>query len=121
MYKQTDRQTDNQIDRQSDRHRQTDNQTGGSCWPTCFVTDALTPCSKVKRLSDSQLRLVQVILVNIRRCMRCSELIKALAIIGDAASDLYNMTARFWRSGFRASQQATHLHQWSYPGQLPNM
>ena len=74
------------------------------------MTDALTPGSKVKRLSDSQLGLMQVVLVNIRRCMRCSELIEALAIVGDAASDLYNMTARLSRSDFTASQQITQLH-----------
>ena len=89
---QTDRQTDGRTDGRTDG--QPASQTDSSYWPTCFVTDTLTPCSKVKCLSDSQLGLVQVVLVNIRRCMRCSELIKALAIVGDPASHLHNMTDR---------------------------
>ncbi len=33
---------------------------------TCFVTSSLTPGSKVERLSDGQLWLMQVVLVHIR-------------------------------------------------------
>ena len=55
---------------------------------TCFVAHALAPGRKVKCLPDSQFWLMDIVLINISSCMCCSELIKALSIVGDAATHL---------------------------------
>ena len=55
---------------------------------TCFVAHALAPGSKVKGLPHCQLRLVQIVLIHIGSHMGRLELVKAFAIVCDAASHL---------------------------------
>lgn len=55
---------------------------------TCLVTNALTSGSKVKGLSDCELWLMQVVLVNVGSGVCSTELIKASSIVCDAACHL---------------------------------
>ena len=55
---------------------------------TSFVANALTPGCKVQGLPHSQLSLMQVVLVHICCCVHSLELIKALAIVCNAALHL---------------------------------
>ena len=55
---------------------------------TCFVANALTPSCKVECFPDSQLGLMQVILIHIRCSVSCLELVKALAIVCDGSCHL---------------------------------
>ncbi len=55
---------------------------------TSFVTGALAASSKVEGLPDCQLRQVSVCLVNVAGGPLRYELIKGVAIVGDATLDL---------------------------------
>lgn len=57
---------------------------------TCFVASALAASSKVERLADCQLCQVGVCLINVAGSSFRDELIKCVAVIGDAALDLHH-------------------------------
>ena len=54
--------------------------------PTCFMPSPLASRSKVEGLPHSQLRLMQIVLVNIRSRVHCPELVKVLPVVADGAS-----------------------------------
>lgn len=57
---------------------------------TCFVACALAARSKVECLPDCQLCQVGVCLINVAGSSFRDELIKCVAIVGDAALDLHH-------------------------------